>query len=60
MNLRYDICFCNNFMCEHKDCARHEINTPRDELSSYLTRSEFKCNEDGSCNYYFKWGNENE
>jgi len=51
-----DICFCTNFECEHKDCRRHQVNTPQDESARYITKSHFECDEDGNCKFYYKRG----
>ncbi len=51
----YDITFCMNFQCKHQDCRRHPINTPSDQV--WLSKSDFQCDEDGSCKYYYKWRN---
>lgn len=28
MDFRYDITFCDDINCPHKDCRRHPCNTP--------------------------------
>lgn len=48
----YDISYCLNFECEHKDCARHQINKPQDAYM--LSMADFKCDENGECKYYLK------
>ncbi|MBQ8298460.1 MAG: hypothetical protein IJX99_01060 [Clostridia bacterium] len=47
-----DITYCTSFNCSRHDCRRHQINTPSDE--ALLWQSEFKCNEDGTCDSYWR------
>ena len=52
MNWNYDICFCSNFTCKHKDCRRHQIYAPQDDY--LISMASFECREDGSCEHYWR------
>ena len=49
---KYDIAYCSNFSCNHKDCRRHEIHKPQDDY--LVSVAHFDLNEDGSCEYYWR------